>query len=77
VTGFREGRHPEFSAAGQPDTRPLRLNHAAHMPAQPKTIRSMKLPMKCGDCHTTDLTSATGEFEPVTFERHCRSCHQR
>lgn len=70
VTAFREGKHPDFRSVRQPDARPLLLNHAAHMPAQPKAIRGMKLPLKCTDCHS-------GEMEPVTFEKHCLSCHRR
>ena len=77
ISGFRPGRHPEFSSAAKPDRRPLRLNHAAHMPPQPKTIRGKKLPMDCSQCHATDLASPTGDLFPVTFEQHCRSCHER
>jgi hypothetical protein len=77
ITAFREGRHPDFPAAGITDTRPLRLNHALHMPAQPKAIRGMKLPLQCVDCHTTSLGSKGGDLEPVTFDKHCRTCHQR
>ncbi len=77
ITAFRPGRHPDFAAAGKLDRRPLRLNHAVHMPAQPKTIRSMKLPMTCSDCHVTDLKSPRGDLHPVVFEQHCRSCHKR
>ena len=73
VSGFRPGKHPEFASASIPDTRPLRLNHAIHMPAAPKTIRGMKLPIKCADCHTV----SRGELLPVTFERNCKSCHAR
>jgi hypothetical protein len=47
------------------------------MPAQPKTIRGMKLPMKCADCHVTDRASNTGAILPVTFEHNCKSCHAR
>ncbi|MGH9662433.1 MAG: hypothetical protein ACRD96_28045 [Bryobacteraceae bacterium] len=77
VTRFRPGKHPEFQATTKRDLRPLRLNHAVHMPEQPKTIRNMKLPMKCGDCHATDLANLRGDLAPVTFEKHCRSCHER
>jgi hypothetical protein len=73
VAAFRAGRHPEFSTASMTDARPLRLNHAIHMPAAPKTIRGMKLPMKCADCHVTK----GGELLPVTFEQNCKSCHAR
>src|SRR5439155_5456550 len=74
ITAFREGRHPGFPQLGLIDTRPLRLNHAAHMPSQPKTVRGMKLPMKCTDCHSA---AAGGDLEPVTFQKHCASCHKR
>jgi hypothetical protein len=77
VTAFRAGKHPEFSTAALTDTRPLKLNHAVHMPASPKTIRGMKLPMKCQDCHETDRGSAAGDLLPVTFDRNCKSCHAR
>ena len=77
ITVFRPDRHPEFSAAARPDQRPLRLNHAVHMPEQPKTIRGMKLPMVCSDCHPTARNSPRGDLTPVNFEQHCRSCHKR
>lgn len=75
ITEFRRGKHPEFSPASQPDLRPLKLNHAAHMPVQPKVVRNIKLPMQCADCHVTDRNSPTGDMLPVTFEQHCKSCH--
>jgi len=77
ITAFRAGSHPDFSAGGVTDARPLRLNHAVHMPAQPQTIRGMKLPMKCSDCHVTDRKSSTGALLPVTFEQNCKQCHAR
>jgi hypothetical protein len=75
VTDFRADRHPEFSALAQSDARPLRLNHAIHLPDQPRMFRSHKLPMKCSDCHATDPRSSAGDLVPVTFEQNCRSCH--
>jgi len=77
ITGFARNRHPEFPAGKKTDRRPLHLNHAAHMPAQPKTLRGMKLPMKCSDCHGTDPASPRGDLLPVSFEQHCRACHKR
>jgi hypothetical protein len=77
VSAFQPGKHPQFRAMMLPDTRPLKLNHAAHMPAEPKTIRGMKLPMKCIDCHVPDKTSPTNQLLPVTFEQDCKSCHSR
>jgi hypothetical protein len=75
VSAFREGRHPEFSTGLAKDTRPVKLNHAKHMPAEAKAIRSIKLPMKCEDCHKADRV--TGQLRPVTFEEDCKSCHAR
>jgi hypothetical protein len=77
VTDFRAGKHPEFSTASLTDVRPLKLNHAVHMPATARTVRGMKLPMKCADCHETDRTSTAGALLPVTFDRNCKSCHAR
>uniref|UniRef100_Q01YJ1 Uncharacterized protein n=1 Tax=Solibacter usitatus (strain Ellin6076) TaxID=234267 RepID=Q01YJ1_SOLUE len=77
VTAFRQDKHPEFRATTLPDTRPIKLNHAAHMPAVPKTVRGMKLPMKCIDCHVPDRNSPTNQLLPVTFEQNCKNCHSR
>jgi cytochrome c5 len=77
VTAFTPDRHPEFGSVSQSDLRPLRLNHAVHMPAAAKKLRGMTLPMKCADCHVTDRTSATGALLPVSFERNCKNCHAR
>src|SRR3954470_5674280 len=52
ITAFRPEKHPEFSV--RTDDRPLKLNHAAHMPTQAKIIGGMKLPMQCVDCHVPD-----------------------
>lgn len=76
-TGFSPGGHPEFAVAGRPDQRPLKLNHAAHMPAQQKEIRGIRLPMKCGDCHQIDGADPKGGLLAMTFEKHCASCHKR
>jgi len=47
------------------------------MPAQPKTVRNIKLPMKCGDCHAIQVYPGTGDLAPVTFEGNCKECHRR
>jgi len=77
ITAFRPQKHPEFAALAQPDNRPIRLNHAIHMPAKPMVIRGMQLPIACVSCHRTDPNSPTGDPVPVTFELNCRSCHAR
>jgi len=77
VTAFAPGRHPEFGRTSQSDLRPLRLNHAVHMPSVARSFRGVALPMKCADCHVTDRTSATGALLPVTFEQNCTKCHAR
>lgn len=77
ITAFRPGKHPDFPDPIREDSRPLRLNHAIHMPAGGKVIRGMQRPMQCGDCHATAVGSPKGDLEPVTFERHCQSCHKR
>jgi hypothetical protein len=75
VTAFRQGRHPEFSPPARGDRRPLKLNHAAHMPGQRKTVRGRQLPMRCEDCHTPDPASRAGDLLPVRFRQHCERCH--
>jgi hypothetical protein len=77
ITGFSAERHPEFSSASRTDSRPLKLNHAIHMPATAKVVRNIKLPMRCRDCHVTDRNSLTGNPLPVTFEQNCKSCHAK
>jgi hypothetical protein len=77
ITAFRPQKHPEFPAVSEADNRPIRLNHAKHMPANTTVIRGMKLPMLCVDCHRTDVSSPKGDPLPVTFEENCRSCHAR
>jgi predicted CXXCH cytochrome family protein len=78
VTAFRPGKHPDFSPAARPDTRPLKLNHSKHMhPLQGGTTSNVKLPMKCEDCHETDRGSPKGDFVAMNFDKHCRSCHER
>jgi len=77
VTAFQPEGHPDFRAITLRDTRPIKVNHAAHMPAEPRTIRGMKLPMKCTDCHVPDRNSPTNQLLPVTFEQNCKSCHSR
>lgn len=77
ISSFRQGSHPEFSTVSLKDARPLRLNHAIHMPVQPKMLRGIRLPMKCVDCHVTDRKSPTGALLPVTFEQNCKTCHAR
>jgi len=77
VSAFREGKHPDFGAAALKDLRPLKLNHAKHMPAESRVIGNIKLPMKCEDCHKVDPRSPTGQLMAVTFEEDCKSCHAR
>jgi len=77
ITGFSRKRHPEFSPASRSDERPLKLNHAKHMQLLVKDYPSMKLPMKCSDCHATDPNSAKGDLLPLTFDQNCRQCHSR
>ena len=60
ISAFEQGAHPDFPRPEKTDTRPLRLNHAVHMPAEAKKIRNIELPMQCSDCHETDRESPTG-----------------
>jgi hypothetical protein len=33
--------------------------------------------MRCEDCHETDVASPKGDFVSLSFEKHCRKCHER
>jgi len=77
ISEFVPGGHPDFPDPGQTDNRPLKLNHAVHMPLEARKIRDIELPMACSDCHQTDAASPTGDLLPVTFDEHCLSCHKR
>jgi hypothetical protein len=77
INGFEGGAHPDFPDSSFRDVRPLKLNHAKHMPLEPRQIRDIKLPMRCSDCHVTDLNSPTGNLLPVRFDAHCQKCHER
>jgi hypothetical protein len=77
ITEFSAGFHPEFSPKLRGDSRPLKLNHAAHMPDKPKVVQGIKLPMQCTDCHAIDRNPRSVNPVPVTFEQNCKSCHAR
>ena len=77
ITVFHQDEYPDFPGPEKTDTRPLRLNHAVHMPGEHKKIRNIELPMQCSGCHETDRDSATGDLLPVNFEKHCLSCHEQ
>lgn len=89
---FTAGRHPEFAATGQgqklhfnhavhlssglgvdyaysklPDGHRLRVGKAADDAVQ----------LDCSACHERSVGgSAGGDFAPVTYDRHCASCHK-
>ncbi|HEV3199910.1 MAG TPA: hypothetical protein VGZ73_18530 [Bryobacteraceae bacterium] len=77
ISSFREEKHPEFSTAALHDDRPFKLNHKKHIELDPAKFPRMRLPMKCEDCHNTDLASRTGDLIPMTFEASCKSCHKK
>lgn len=77
VRGFSPESHPPFSAQSRPDRRPLKMNHAAHMPGTSKTIQGIALPMACTDCHQMAPRGAGFDLIPVNFEMHCSRCHAR
>jgi hypothetical protein len=77
ISGFADGEHPDFPGSALTDTRPLKLNHAKHMPLEPRKIREIELPVRCADCHQTDVSSPTGGLLPIRFDKHCQKCHER
>jgi len=46
------------------------------MPPEPRQIRDIELPMRCSDCHETDMQSPTGDLLAVRFDDHCQECHE-
>ena len=66
------GRHPEFAAvrAQMSTGAGLSFGHQRHIAEAAK-----QLGKKCEACHepTADLAG----FQPMTFDRHCRSCHTK
>jgi hypothetical protein len=77
INKFASESHPEFPDPRSKDPRPLKLNHAKHMPVEPLQIRNIKLPMLCSDCHQTDLKSPAGDLLAINFDTHCKKCHER
>lgn len=77
VKKFAEGKHPAFTAESRRDDRPIKLNHAVHMPEKGKTIRGMHLPMKCLDCHQFAPRASNFDLVPMSFTKDCASCHAR
>jgi hypothetical protein len=69
VTSF-DGGHPEFAALRSPDPGTIKFGHAIHLK---KDLRGPHgtVQLKCGDCHS----SAGAYMAPVTYEKHCASCH--
>jgi hypothetical protein len=77
IRKFSPDQHPAFSAQSRPDTRPLKMNHAAHMPATLTTLRGVKLPLGCMDCHEMAPRGTAFDLVPVNFNSHCSGCHAR
>jgi hypothetical protein len=75
VTGFGEGRHPEFRLlrADKPtDPGTLRFNHELHLQGV-LGPGSKLVHLDCHSCHQADSTGRT--MQPIHFERHCKECH--
>ncbi|HXT22618.1 MAG TPA: FHA domain-containing protein, partial [Thermoanaerobaculia bacterium] len=79
--------HPQFAIAGeggarlrldspaarQADPGVLAFGHALHLRAGLKGPRG-PVQLDCLDCHAQ--SRASGEIEPVAYERHCQDCHR-
>ncbi len=61
------GDHPDWHVltSGQNDPGDIRLNHKLHVVDEN---------ISCSVCHVVDLSGRY--FEPITFDAHCRSCHE-
>jgi len=65
------GRHPEFAAVrAQSETGAgLNFGHLKHLQATVKEFGK-----RCEACH--ELTTDRSTFQPMTFDRHCGTCHE-
>lgn len=70
----RFGAHPEFALlrAGAGEAPGLRFPHARHMESLQKE-KGLSPEAGCGECHERD--AAGRDFVPISFDRHCASCH--
>jgi hypothetical protein len=77
ITTFSASKHPDLSASARADNRALKLNHWAHVTQKGKKTRNGRVsPYACTECHVPRLDSPKGDFEPVSFDKHCRDCHK-
>ncbi len=71
---FDQG-HPSFQIHEQKlkDPNPMRFNHQRHHQDDiPKTEKGVRLMDDCAYCHKPD---GRGNFQKLTFDNSCRSCH--
>jgi hypothetical protein len=69
VTSFENG-HPDFAALRSPDPGTIKFGHAVHLKSDLRGPQGT-VQLKCGACHSP----AGGYMAPVTYEKHCASCH--
>lgn len=56
------------------DASNIKFNHHRHLdPELPNADRKVQQ-LNCQDCHVLDAERR--DFQPITFEQHCQSCHQ-
>lgn len=65
------GAHPEFAVvrAGNVSTVGLNFSHMSHL----KTLASSASTARCESCHEPETNRE--RFQPISFDRHCSSCH--
>jgi hypothetical protein len=69
ITSFENG-HPDFAAVRAPDPGTIKFGHAIHLKSDLRGPHGT-VQLKCGACHSP----AGGYMAPVTYEKHCASCH--
>jgi hypothetical protein len=70
ITSFT-GDHPDFAALRSPDPGTVKFGHAIHMKSGLRGPHGT-VQLKCVECHAP---AENGYMAPVTYEKHCASCH--
>jgi predicted CXXCH cytochrome family protein len=82
IASFSTG-HPELSAmrpGHAPDPGTIKLNHQIHLKSDLRGPQGSTVQLQCADCHQPAILNAdrkplSASMAPVTFEKHCMSCH--
>lgn len=63
------------AAARRADPARLAFDHQLHLERSKVTFRGLP-ELTCASCHEIDEEASGDDMQPVSFEAHCRTCHQ-